>query len=92
MPHGSGVGEPTAQAAERAAELSKDCELIEQTAIVVDAGLCQYIILAVTQGFSYQILRECEINKLDKMPAGKEMFNDRRHKFFYLLAKKKGIV
>lgn len=92
MPHGTGPGEPTAAAAERAAQLSMDCELIEQTAIEADSQIYQYILLSATRGISYRYLRECSINGLAPLPAGQDMFNARRHLFFYLLAKKKGIV
>jgi hypothetical protein len=92
MPHGTDVGEPTASAAERAAQLSADCELIEQTAIEADAGIYQWLLLAVTQGLSYRVLRECDINGIGRMPAGEEMFNNRRHRFFYILAKKRKII
>jgi homoserine kinase len=88
MPHGSGVGDPTAAAAIRAAALAKDTELIEQTAIEADAGIYQYIILAVTQqGVNYEILRVCK-----DIPCGREYFYLRRRLFFYLLAKKRGMT
>jgi hypothetical protein len=87
MPHGSGVSDPTAAAAIRAAALAKDTELIEQTAIEADAGIYQYIILAVTQqGINYEILRACK-----DIPCGRRYFYIRRRQFFYLLARKKGI-
>jgi len=88
MPHGSGVGDPTMESAIRAAQLSKDTELIEQTAIETDTGIYQYIILAVTeQGVNYEILKA-----LKGIPCGKNYFYTRRRYFFYLLAKKKGML
>jgi hypothetical protein len=88
MPHGSGVSDPTAAAAIRAAALAKDTELIEQTAIEADAGIYQYIILAVTQqGVNYEILKS-----LKNMPCGKDYYYKKRRIFFYLLAKKRGMV
>jgi hypothetical protein len=88
MPHGSGVGEPTAIAAERAAKLSIDTELIEQVAIEADSSIYQYIILGVTmQGLNYEILKA-----LKGMPCGKEYYYKRRRIFFYLLALKKGMA
>ena len=58
MPHGSTVGEPTAQASERAVKLSTDTDLIERTALEVDGSIYKHIILGVTvQGLNYEILR-----------------------------------
>jgi len=87
MPHSSGVGEPTAQAAERAAELSKDCELIEQTAITVDSEMYQYILLSVTEDIPYRYLKS-----LKNIPCYEKGFIQMRRQFFYLLAKKKGMI
>ena len=88
MPHGSGVGDPTMESATRAAQLSKDTELIEQTAIETDSGIYQYIVLAVTEpGINYEILKS-----LKDIPCGREYFYLRRRLFFYLLAKKKGMI
>lgn len=88
MPHGSGVGNPTLESAMKAAQLSRDTELVEQTALEADAGICQYIILAVTEpGISYEILKA-----LKDIPCGKNYFYKRRRRFFYLLAKKREII
>jgi hypothetical protein len=87
MPHGTDVGEPTAYAAERAAQLSYDCELIEQAAIEADAGIYQYILLAVTEDVPYYCLKS-----LKDIPCGKRYFDKCRQLFFYILAKKKQIV
>jgi hypothetical protein len=87
MPHGIGVGEPTAQAAERAAELSKDCELIEQAAIATDSTMYQYILLSVTEDIPYRYLKA-----LKNIPCYEKGFIKMRRQFFYLLAKKKGMI
>lgn len=87
MPHGTSPGEPTARAAELAASLSGDIEIIEQTAIEADCDIYQYIILAVSEDVPYHFLRT-----LKSIPCGRDYFNQRRRKFFYLLAKKKGIA
>lgn len=83
----SGCGQILGKAAERAAQLSKDCELVEQTAIEADAGIYQYILLAVTENVPYHYLRT-----LKDIPCGYRYFYEKRHKFFYLLAKKRGIL
>lgn len=85
MPHSSDPGNPTAHAGEKAARLSRDCELIEQTAIEADAGIYQQLLKAVTQDVSYWQLKCC-----DGIPCGKDYFYACRRKFFYLLAKKQG--
>ena len=78
------VSDSTAKLAMRRAELQKKCELIEQTAIETDADIYQYILKAVTnEGITYNYLKTvCEI------PCGKDMYYDRRRKFFYLLSQK----
>jgi len=88
MPHGSDVGNPTERSAMLAIKLSTDTELIEQTAIEADCGIYQYILLAVTErGINYEILKACK-----DIPCGREYFYKRRRLFFYLLAKKKGMI
>jgi len=88
MPHGSGVGNPTEQAAIKAEQLSSLTELIEQTAIEADSSIYQYIILSVTEpGINYEILRACR-----NIPCGRRYFYEKRRLFFYLLATRKGMV
>lgn len=82
---GGGVSDGTARLAARRVELEKNCELIEQTAIEADAEIYPYILKAVTnEGISYKYLKMvCDI------PCGKDMYYDRRRKFFWLLSQKK---
>ncbi len=88
MPHGSGVGEPTARAAELAAILSHDCEMIEQAAIEADSAIYQEILKNVTRhGVGYWQLR-C----VDEIPCSKKYFYKQRRKFFYILACKKQMI
>jgi hypothetical protein len=87
MPHGTGHSDPTASAGEKAARLSADCKLIEQTAIETDSTLYQYILLAVTQGIPYWCLKS-----LKDIPCYEREFIRVRRYFFYLLAKRKGMV
>jgi hypothetical protein len=56
MPHGNSVGEPTAIAGERAAILSRDCEMIERAAKEADHEIAEFILLAVTQDVPYHYL------------------------------------
>lgn len=75
----------TQDLAMRRAELSKRCELIEQTAIEADAELYPYILKAVTnEGVSYNYLKMvCGI------PCSRNTYYSRRKKFYWLLSKKK---
>lgn len=82
---GSSTKSATEELALKRAELSRKCKLIEQTAIEADAELYQYIIEGVTEEFaSYKYLRE-----IKKIPCGKNMYYDRRKKFFWILSRKK---
>lgn len=84
MPTSHGNGDATANLAVRRAELQRKCELIEQTAIEADPDIYQYIIKGVTTEYAtYRYLRE-----IAGMPCGKNMYYDRRRKFFFLLSKK----
>lgn len=80
MPHGSGISNPTAQQGEEIAELKRDIELIEQTAIATDSELYQYIIENVTKGVPWEYL---------DVPLSRAGFYRIRRKYFYNLANKK---
>jgi len=88
MPHSTELSDNTAKYAILAAKLSTDIEQIEQSAIEADSGIYEYIILGVTQqGVDYEILKG-----LKNIPCGRRYYYDRRRKFFYLLALKKGDI
>jgi hypothetical protein len=87
LPHGNDVGQPTEDNAERAANLSHDCEIIEQAAIQASAEDYQCIILAVTQDIPWYYLRA-----LRGLKTNEKYFNLERHEFYYYLAKKKRII
>jgi hypothetical protein len=87
LPHGSDAGQPTEDSAERAAILSSDCEMIEQTAIQVSAEDYQCIILAVTQDVPWYYLRT-----LKDLSTPRNKFEAERRYFYYLLAQKKKII
>lgn len=82
MPHGSGTGNPTVMAAERALRLSAECELVEQTAIETDAGIYAQLLYSVTNGIPFE--------ELGRVPCGRRQFYEQRRKFFFLLSSKKG--
>lgn len=81
---GTGTGSATEQLAIKRAELSKKCELIEQTAIEADGDIYQYIIKGVTTEYAtYKYLKE-----VMNIPCGKNMYYERRRKFYWLLSRK----
>lgn len=90
MPHGSGVGTPTEQAALIAAQLSRDTEMIKQTAIECARELYPWLIDGVT-GVSYYSMNRNEY-PIGRIPIGINKYNTIRRQFYYLLAKKKGII
>ena len=68
----------------RRMKLRERCELIEQTAIEADPDLYPYILEGVTAEYaSYKYLRQVK-----EIPCGKNMYYDRRRKFYWLLSKK----
>lgn len=78
------IGSATESLAIRRTELEEKCKTIEQTAIEADPELHQYILEGVTTDYAtYRYLKDAK-----KIPCGKDMYYDRRRKFFYLLSKK----
>lgn len=81
---GGAIPKPTDQTGTLRAELSKKCEIIEQTAIEADPGIHEYILKAVTnEMITYHYLKT-----VMKIPCGRKMYYDRRRKFYWLLDKK----
>lgn len=75
----------TQRLAIRRAQLEKNCELIEQTAIEADPNIYQYLLKAVTnEDVTYRYLR-----MIMGIPCGKKMYYDRRRKFYWLLDQRK---
>lgn len=75
-PHGSGVSNPTAAKAERAQQLARDIELIEQTAMEVDSVNYKSLIANVTGNLPYEHLSAI---------CGRRQFYNNRRLFFFLL-------
>jgi len=85
MPVVHGKSDSTQVLAMRRKELSDKCRLVEQTAIETDADIYPYLLKAVTnEGISYNFLKE-----IMNIPCGKDMYYDRRRKFYWLLSQKK---
>lgn len=88
MPHGNTVGNPTQNLAIKRAELRQKMALIENTAMAADKSIWPWILLAVTkEGVTYASLACPSKSGDDPIPCGKDMFYDRRRKFYWLLAK-----
>lgn len=84
MPHGSNVSDATGRLGVHRAHLLRRCELIEQTAIEADGDIYPYILKAVTnERITFQYLRT-----VMSIPCGKDMYYDRRRKFYWLLSQK----
>lgn len=84
MPRGNGIGNATQSLAIVRQQAVKNCEMIEKTAIEADADIYQYILKAVTEeGVTFKYLKT-----VMDMPCEKDMFYDRRRKFYFLLSKK----
>lgn len=84
MPISHSYQDQTANLVERRMKLLEKCEMIEQTAMEADPDIYQYILEGVTQSYaSYRYL------KMSKgIPCGKNMYHNRRRRFYYLLSKK----
>ena len=84
MPKGSDTGDATQNLAIIRQQAAYNCKIIEQTAIEADGDIYQYILKAVTEdGVTFKYLKT-----VMNIPCGKDMFYDRRRKFYYLLSKK----
>ena len=79
-----GISDQTGDLGARRAELSKRCDLIEQTAIEADPDIYQYIIKAVTNvGIGYNYLYA-----VMGIPCSRNTYYRKRRRFYWLLSKK----
>ena len=78
-----GIGDPTASQAMRRKELSDRIDLIERTAVVAEGTIHNYLLLGVTQ-------RHMTFDRLKAlgMPCERDMYYDRRRKFYWLMAQR----
>lgn len=77
---GNKTSDRTADTACRRAQLQRDIEMIEQSAIEADAEICAYILDNVVDGVAYQYLG---------IPCSSSTFKRRKKKFFKILDKRK---
>ena len=80
MPRGTSSSNPTEKKALRIAQLKRDTELIEQTAMEADAEIYPWILKNVTSGVPYEYM---------DVPMGRRKFYEARRYFFFLLAQKR---
>lgn len=85
MPTAHNGSDATQELAIRRAQLSENCELIEQTAREAEPDIYQYLLKAVTdENVTYRYLK-----MVMNIPCGKKMYYDRRRKFYWLLDQRK---
>ena len=80
MPRGTSSSNPTEKKALRIAQLKRDTDLIEQTAMEADTEIYPWILKNVTSGVPYEYM---------DVPISRTKFYDSRRYFFYLLAQKR---
>ena len=72
----------TSDLAIRRQTIHRNMEMVEQAAIETDPDLFDYILMAVTNGMSYEYLK---MNK--DIPCSRDTFYNRYRRFFWLLDK-----
>ncbi len=80
--HTNQKADPTARCAEARAYYTTRMTMVEQAAHAADPELANYILRAVTEGLSYDILK-VRFN----IPCSKDTYYDRYRRFFWLLSK-----
>ncbi|MGE4215135.1 MAG: hypothetical protein AB7E42_10240 [Anaerotignaceae bacterium] len=80
QPHGTSVSNPTAEFGEKIAQLRKDIELIEQTAIEANSDFFEQLLENVTKGVPWEYL---------DIPMSRRNFYYLRRKYFYFLSEKR---
>lgn len=80
--NGSKLVDRTAELAIKRKGLSDKIRMVEQAAIESDTELYNYILKAVTEGATFVTLKA-----MYQMPCERDMFYDRRRKFYWLLSK-----
>ena len=77
------AGDRTGNAAVERAYLSRRIEMIEQSTIEADPELYDYILKAVTEGYSYEYLKG-----VLEIPCSRDCYYDRYRKFFWCLSRR----
>lgn len=79
------TSDPTVDLVIRRDKYKQNMHLIEQTAVLTDPDLTNYIFRAVTEGKSYTWFEMQE----QGIPCSRDTFYDRYRRFFWLLSKKR---
>lgn len=80
-PSSNTPGNPTENIAVKRSHYKDRIDMLEETAVETDKALGRYILMAVTEGLSYDYLK----SKLN-IPCGRDMYYDRYRRFFWLLS------
>ena len=83
MPKGNDRIDRTAEIAVKLARIKEKIRMVESAAIEADSVMSNYILKAVTDGYSFTYLKS-----VMDIPCEKDMYYDRYRKFFYLLSHK----
>ena len=78
------ISDPTADIALAKEAILRKINLVKDVAKRTDEDLCEYLLVAVTRGYSFKYLKT-----VMNIPCGKDMYYDRYRKFFYLLSKER---
>lgn len=79
--NGSKIADRTAEIAIRRKLLFDYMRMVEQASIDTDPVLGPYILAAVTEGLSF-----VELKTMHDIPCERDMFYDRRRKFYFILS------
>ena len=82
----SEVPDPTAKLGQMRADLKRAMELIEICAHDSDPILGVYVFRGVTEGIPF-----VQMQTLDRIPCGKDMYYECYRRFFWLLSQRKGL-
>lgn len=82
-PRGSDAGDPTGAAAVRLAEIERKMKIIRDTAQEVAPEISFWLLEGVTKNRPFWYLHD-----VMHMPCERDMYYDRRRKFYYLMAKR----
>lgn len=84
MPHGSNLANPTELKAMRMAELSEKIALVERTALEAGEDIAEWVLKGVTsEDATFHYLKT-----VMGLPCEKDMYYDRRRKFYWLISQK----
>ena len=78
----SKVADRTAEIAIQKKLLTEYMRMVEQAAVAADAVLYPYILKAVTENLTFVVLKQAY-----DMPCERDMFYDRRRKFYWALSR-----